>query len=88
MGQLLPDGYGLVSKTRKRRRRASGDCYDLSVRLSLCAQDRFTPGGGLIFRRSAVIASAAICFAQAGIEVLGIRNGYTYLMEYKPGQML
>lgn len=44
--------------------------------------------GGPAPAANAVIASAAICFAQAGIEVLGIRNGYTYLMEYKPGQML
>jgi len=44
--------------------------------------------GGPAPSANAVIGSAALCFAQAGIEVLGIRNGYTHLMEYKPGQML
>ena len=44
--------------------------------------------GGPAPAANAVIGSVALCFAQAGIEVLGIRNGYTYLMDYKAGQML
>jgi len=44
--------------------------------------------GGPAPAANAVIASAAICFSRAGIEVLGIQNGYTYLMEYEPGKQL
>jgi 6-phosphofructokinase len=44
--------------------------------------------GGPAPAANAVIASAAICFSKNGIEVLGIRNGYTQLMEYKPGKKL
>lgn len=38
--------------------------------------------GGPAPAANAVIASAANCFSRAGIEVIGIRRGYTYLMEY------
>ncbi len=44
--------------------------------------------GGPAPAANAVIASTAICFSKYGIEVLGIRNGYTHLMDYKPGQTL
>ncbi len=38
--------------------------------------------GGPAPGANAVIASAASCFSKAGIEVLGIRNGYSHLMDY------
>jgi len=44
--------------------------------------------GGPAPAANAVIVSAATCFAKAGIEVLGIRNGYTHLMQYTPEQGL
>lgn len=44
--------------------------------------------GGPAPAANAVIASAATCFSCAGIEVMGIRNGYSHLMDYKPGQEL
>ena len=42
--------------------------------------------GGPAPAANAVIASAASSFSKAGIEVLGLLNGYTHLMSYKPGQ--
>ncbi|MDR0521870.1 MAG: 6-phosphofructokinase [Planctomycetaceae bacterium] len=39
--------------------------------------------GGPAPTANAVIGSAAICFARAGIEVYGMKNGYTALVEYK-----
>lgn len=44
--------------------------------------------GGPAPAANAVIASAAGSFSKAGIEVLGLRNGYSHLMEYKPGDKL
>jgi 6-phosphofructokinase 1 len=44
--------------------------------------------GGPAPGANAVIASAASCFSKAGIEVLGIRNGYSQLMEYAPDNRL
>jgi len=44
--------------------------------------------GGPAPAANAVIASAAICFSRAGIEVLGFRYGYDHLMKYKPGEPL
>ncbi|NUQ62997.1 MAG: 6-phosphofructokinase [Pirellulales bacterium] len=44
--------------------------------------------GGPAPAANAVIASAASCFSKVGIEVLGIRNGYSQLMEYKPPSRL
>ena len=44
--------------------------------------------GGPAPAANAVIVSAASCFSKAGIEVLGLRNGYSHLMEYKAGQKL
>ncbi len=38
--------------------------------------------GGPAPSANAVIASAAMCFSRAGIEVLGMRNGYTHLADY------
>ena len=40
--------------------------------------------GGPAPAANAVIASAAMCFSRAGIEVLGFSNGYTHLMRYQP----
>jgi len=42
--------------------------------------------GGPAPTANAVIGSAALCFARAGIEVYGMKNGYTALVEYKDGQ--
>jgi 6-phosphofructokinase 1 len=42
--------------------------------------------GGPAPTANAVIGSAALCFARAGIEVYGMKNGYTSLVEYKEGQ--
>ena len=42
--------------------------------------------GGPAPTANAVIGSAAICFARAGIEVYGMKNGYTALVNYKEGQ--
>lgn len=44
--------------------------------------------GGPAPAANAVIASAAIAFSRMGIEVLGIRQGYTHLMEYAPDKPL
>jgi 6-phosphofructokinase 1 len=44
--------------------------------------------GGPAPAANAVIASAASSFSKAGIEVLGLKNGYSHLMEYKPGDKL
>jgi 6-phosphofructokinase len=38
--------------------------------------------GGPAPAANAVIASAAIAFSRNGVEVLGIRHGYTHLMAY------
>jgi len=42
--------------------------------------------GGPAPTANAVIASAAMCFARAGIEVYGFLNGYTHLVNYQEGQ--
>ena len=42
--------------------------------------------GGPAPTANAVIGSVALCFARAGIEVYGMKNGYTPLVEYKEGQ--
>jgi 6-phosphofructokinase 1 len=44
--------------------------------------------GGPAPAANAVIASAASCFSRNGIEVLGIRKGYSNLMNYQPGDTL
>lgn len=44
--------------------------------------------GGPAPAANAVIGSAALCFARAGIEVYGMKNGYTSLMNYKAGDQL
>lgn len=44
--------------------------------------------GGPAPSANAVIASAASTFSRNGIEVLGILNGYSHLMKYKPGDKL
>ncbi|NLX95718.1 MAG: 6-phosphofructokinase [Rhodopirellula sp.] len=44
--------------------------------------------GGPAPAANAVIASAASCFSKVGIGVVGIRNGYSHLMDYRPGSRL
>ncbi len=44
--------------------------------------------GGPAPAANSVIASAAMCFSRAGIEVLGMKNGYTHLVSYKKGETL
>ncbi|MDR1925626.1 MAG: 6-phosphofructokinase [Planctomycetaceae bacterium] len=44
--------------------------------------------GGPAPTANSVIGSAAVCFARAGIEVYGMKNGYTHLAEYKDGDKL
>ncbi|MCL2624313.1 MAG: 6-phosphofructokinase [Planctomycetaceae bacterium] len=44
--------------------------------------------GGPAPSANAVIGSAALCFARAGIEVYGMLNGYTHLENYKQGDKL
>ncbi|MDR1485943.1 MAG: 6-phosphofructokinase [Planctomycetaceae bacterium] len=44
--------------------------------------------GGPAPTANSVIGSAALCFARAGIEVYGMKNGYTHLAEYKDGNTL
>lgn len=44
--------------------------------------------GGPAPAANAVIASAAACFSRSGIEVLGILNGYSHLIEYREGKAL
>jgi len=44
--------------------------------------------GGPAPAANSVIASAAMCFSRAGIEVLGMKNGYTHLVSYEAGDTL
>ncbi|MDR1478317.1 MAG: 6-phosphofructokinase [Planctomycetaceae bacterium] len=44
--------------------------------------------GGPAPTANSVIGSVALCFARAGIEVYGMKNGYTHLAEYKEGNKL
>lgn len=44
--------------------------------------------GGPAPAANAVIAGAATCFSKAGIEVLGLQNGYSHLVDYKAGKKL
>lgn len=44
--------------------------------------------GGPAPTANAVIGTAALCFARAGIEVYGMKNGYTHLVDYKEGDRL
>lgn len=44
--------------------------------------------GGPAPAANAVIASAAICFSRAGIDVLGLLNGYANLAKYDPAKGL
>ncbi|MDR0327603.1 MAG: 6-phosphofructokinase, partial [Planctomycetaceae bacterium] len=44
--------------------------------------------GGPAPTANAVIGSAAVCFARAGIEVYGFKNGYTHLVGFQEGQKL
>lgn len=44
--------------------------------------------GGPAPAANAVIGSAALCFARAGIEVYGMKHGYTSLVSYKDGDEL
>ena len=44
--------------------------------------------GGPAPAANSVIVSAAMCFSRAGIEVLGMKNGYTHLVSYKKGEKL
>lgn len=44
--------------------------------------------GGPAPAANAVIASAATCLSRNGIEVLGLLNGYSHLMKFKPGDQL
>jgi 6-phosphofructokinase 1 len=44
--------------------------------------------GGPAPAANAVIGSAAACFQQAGIEVYGMKNGYTHLADYQEGNVL
>ncbi|MDO4587015.1 MAG: 6-phosphofructokinase [Planctomycetia bacterium] len=44
--------------------------------------------GGPAPSANAVIGSAATCFARAGVEVFGMKNGYTHLVDYKIGDNL
>ncbi len=44
--------------------------------------------GGPAPAANAVIASAAMCFSRAGIEVLGLLNGYANLAKYDPAKGL
>jgi 6-phosphofructokinase len=44
--------------------------------------------GGPAPAANAVIGSAASTFSRYGIEVLGMRKGYSHLMEYQPGATL
>ncbi len=42
--------------------------------------------GGPAPTANSVIGSAALCFARAGIEVYGMKNGYTHLVDYTDGK--
>ena len=44
--------------------------------------------GGPAPSANAVIGAAAVCFARAGVEVYGMKNGYSHLAEYKQGDKL
>ncbi|MDO5581461.1 MAG: 6-phosphofructokinase [Planctomycetia bacterium] len=44
--------------------------------------------GGPAPAANSVIGSAASCFAQAGVEVFGMKNGYTHLIDFKEGDKL
>ncbi|MDR0390538.1 MAG: 6-phosphofructokinase [Planctomycetaceae bacterium] len=44
--------------------------------------------GGPAPTANSVIGSAALCFARAGIEVYGMKNGYTHLVDFKDGDKL
>ncbi|MBQ3388181.1 MAG: 6-phosphofructokinase [Thermoguttaceae bacterium] len=44
--------------------------------------------GGPAPAANAVIGSAAACFQQAGVEVYGMKNGYTHLANYSDGDVL
>ncbi|MGL4941633.1 MAG: 6-phosphofructokinase [Thermoguttaceae bacterium] len=44
--------------------------------------------GGPAPTANAVIGSAAVCFARAGIEVFGMKNGYTHLIDFDPAKPL
>ena len=44
--------------------------------------------GGPAPSANAVIGSAAVCFARAGVEVYGMKNGYTHLADYNDGDVL
>ena len=44
--------------------------------------------GGPAPAANAVIGGAALCFARAGVEVYGMLNGYSHLVEYKEGDVL
>lgn len=44
--------------------------------------------GGPAPTANSVIGSAAVCFARAGIEVYGMKNGYSHLVDYKDGAKL
>ncbi|MCL2347747.1 MAG: 6-phosphofructokinase [Planctomycetaceae bacterium] len=44
--------------------------------------------GGPAPSANSVIGSAALCFARAGIEVYGMKNGYTHLENFKEGDKL
>jgi len=44
--------------------------------------------GGPAPTANSVIGSAALCFARAGIEVYGMKNGYTHLVDFDPNKPL
>ncbi len=44
--------------------------------------------GGPAPAANSVICSAAMCFSRAGIEVYGMKNGYSHLVDYKDGDVL
>ncbi|MDR0870037.1 MAG: 6-phosphofructokinase [Planctomycetaceae bacterium] len=44
--------------------------------------------GGPAPTANSVIGSAALCFARAGIEVYGFKNGYTHLVNFQDGSTL
>ncbi len=44
--------------------------------------------GGPAPAANAVIGGAALCFARAGVEVYGMLNGYTHLVDYNDGDVL
>lgn len=43
--------------------------------------------GGPAPSANSVIGSAAVCFARAGVEVYGMKNGYTHLAEYDGSEL-